>query len=104
MYKKIFEKEKLIEMALIGKPNGLIVQVYTDHNPPHFHVVKKDNYEVCISIKNQKILVYKSHKDGKEMSSSEYKVIINWLSSKNKDEKNITNLQAIKLVWKSLNQ
>jgi hypothetical protein len=50
-YKSIFEeKEKLIEIALVGKTKGLEVQVCTDTKPMHFHLVKKDKYQARIKI------------------------------------------------------
>ena len=50
-YKPIFEdKQKLIEMALVGKTKGLEIRVYTDHEPMHFHLIKKDKYGARIKI------------------------------------------------------
>jgi hypothetical protein len=103
MYKKIYEKEKLIEMALVGVINNLQVQVYTDYNPPHFHLLKKDEYEARILIKGQKIIDYKFQKNNKEVSSDEFKKLKSWLCNKNKKEKKISNLDAVIFSWNLLN-
>lgn len=33
--------QPLFEIAKVGEIDDLIIQVYTDHNPPHFHVIKR---------------------------------------------------------------
>ena len=93
------KKEKLIEMVFVGKDKDLSIQVYTDHNPPHFHVVKKDAYEVKITIKNFKILGYVWQKDNKEMNSSEMKRLLKWLQQSHMKDKEISNERVIKLLW-----
>jgi len=96
-------QQKLEEMASIGKIKGLEIQVYTDHNPPHFHVVKKDEYEIKISIKGLKILKYSWQKDNKKISSKELKALENWLTKDNTKNKKMTNKEAIQFAWKILN-
>lgn len=49
-------KSQLTEMAQIGKIKDLIIQVYTDHNPPHFHIIKKGEFEVKIAINDMERL------------------------------------------------
>ena len=105
-YKPLFneEKEKLIEMATIGTVGQMKIIVWTDHNPPHFHVEKKDEYEVRISIETLKIIDYKYQKNNKTMSSTESKNLLKWLNSPNKKYPAITNLVGIKFAWDSINE
>ncbi len=98
--KKYEDKVKLQEMAYIDTVKGMKIEVYTDHNPPHFHVTKIDNFEVRLSIKNIKVLSYKWQKSGKEISSKELDAIKIWYHSK---KKNIPNEQKVKMFWDGLN-
>ena len=36
--------KKLTEMAYIDTVKGMKIEVYTDRDPPHFHVTKKDEW------------------------------------------------------------
>jgi hypothetical protein len=99
--RKIYHR--FIEMAYVGSVSELSIDVYTDHTPSHFHVLKKDWFEVKISITSQEVIGYKWQKNGKEISSKELKDLQKWLKEKNKDEKDITNLSAIKYLWKAMN-
>jgi len=105
-YETLFpeEKEKLIEMATIGKVGQMKIIVWTDHNPPHFHVEKKDEYEARISIKTLKIIDYKYQKNNKTMSSTGSKNLLKWLNSPSKKNPNITNLEGVKYAWNILNK
>jgi len=94
--------EKFFEMVKVGQINGLIIEVYTDHDPAHFHVTKKDKFEVRLNLKNMEILSYKWQKDGSEISSTELKKISRWLKDKYKN-KNITNKDAIEIFWDGMN-
>jgi len=103
-YKPIIKEKKLLkEMAYIGNVGQLEIQVYTDHNPPHFHVVKKDEFEVTINIKTLKTINYKWQKNNKIISSSELQKIILWINKPYIKDKEISNLRAIKIIWGSLN-
>jgi hypothetical protein len=95
--------ERFFEMATIDKIKDFVVTVYTDHEPAHFHVTKKDCYEVRLSISNLKILSYKWQNDGEEVSSKDLKTIRMWLSEKNKKQKTMTNKEAVKFTWDILN-
>ena len=97
-------KKLLKEMATIGTVGQMKVVVWTDHNPPHFHVTKLGEYEVRITIKNLKILDYKWQKNNTEMSSTEKSNLKKWLQSPSKKNKSLTNLQGIKFAWKILNE
>jgi len=104
------KKEKFIElyqpffeMAFAGRVDDLIVNVFTDHLPTHFHILKKDHYEVRIGIDDLKILSYKWQKDGEEISSKDLKKVKEWLKQKNKKKKAITNKDNIELIWDALN-
>ena len=94
--------QPLFEMAKVGEIDDLIIQVYTDHNPPHFHVIKKDAFEVRISIKTVDIINYKWQKGNKEISTSELKKISKWLKSNYKN-KQITNRDAVEMFWDGMN-
>lgn len=105
MYKRIFkEKNSLTEMATIGRISELTITVYTDHGPPHFHVIKKDGYEVRIRIDNFKILDYKWQKKGKEISSSDMNTLKIWLTKHYFKDRSITNYSAIKFAWEIMNE
>lgn len=99
----IKEKNKLIEMAQVDQINDLVIQVYTDHNPPHFHVIKKDKFDVRISIENAEVLSYKFQKNNAQISSNELKKIESWLDKTNKDVSD-SNRKVVKLLWKSMNK
>jgi hypothetical protein len=96
-------KHQLQEMAQIGKINDLVVQVYNDHNPIHFHVIKKDKYEVRISIKSLKIIRYVWQKDNEKITTKEYNKILKWLELPNKKNTKLTNYEAINFAWNIMN-
>ena len=50
--------QPLFEMATIDKVDKLTVIVYTDHMPKHFHVLKKDAFEITINLNTLKIIDY----------------------------------------------
>ena len=100
-YKRFF---KLEEMATIGYVGELKIEIFNDHNPPHFHVTKKDCYEVRISIDTKSIISYKWQKKGRTISSQEYDEVMKWLKSKNIKNKKISNEEAIILTWDFMNE
>lgn len=74
----------------VGRVNNMICQIYSsEHNPPHFHVIKKDN-----SV-NAKFFI----KDGKFMSgkigTKDIKRIEAWFDDWKTKE-------ILKLVWEKL--
>ena len=113
-YKPIFEeKQKLIEMALVGKTKGLEIQIYTDHEPMHFHLVKKDKYQARIKIPKElpseiselEIMNYKFQKSDKDIiTNQDLKLLQSWMGERNKNRPEITNFQATCFLWDSLNQ
>lgn len=84
-YKPIFDdKQKLIEMALVGNTKGLEIRVYTNHEPMHFHLIKKDKYEARMKIP-------------KELPSEIYQLeLLNYTFQKS--EKDIVTKQDLKLL------
>lgn len=105
MTEKQFERyQQFFEIASIGIIKDLKIEVYTDHSPIHFHVTKKDSYEVRIDFKTLKILSYKWQKNGKEISSLDIKKLEIWLSQKNLKNNKMTNREAILFAWKLLNE
>ena len=98
MYKKRF-----VEMAKVGSIKGLDIQVYTDHKPEHFHIIKKDCFELKVNIKTLSFIEYKWQKSGNEISSLEWKAVLNWLNKINVKNKKLTNYESIKFLWKSMN-
>lgn len=94
---------KFIEMAHIGEVDEMRIDVYTDHQPPHFHVLKKDNFELQMTIKGLKILDYRWQKNSKKISSSELKNLMKWLDSPYSKNKKISNLETIEISWNILN-
>jgi hypothetical protein len=101
---KKYQEQKLIEMAQIGRIKDLIVRVYTDHVPPHFHVLKKDEFEVRILIKTLEVLNYVWQKKNKEISSKELKLIRKWLEEPNHKNHKISNDEAIEFAWGIINE
>lgn len=94
--------QSLFEMAKVGEIDDLTIEVYNDHAPAHFHVIKKDKYEVRISIKDLTILSYKWQNKNAELSSSDFKKIKKWLKQKFK-KREITNKDAIEIFWDGMN-
>jgi len=90
-------------MALIGTVGQMRIVVWTDHDQPHFHVEKKDEYEARVSIKDIEIIDYKWQRAGKEMSSTELKILKKWLDELSKKNNKVTNLEIIKIIWDALN-
>ena len=113
-YKPIFEeKQKLIEIALVGKTRGLEIRVLTSQEPKHVHLVKKDNYEARIKIPKElpstlselEIINYKFQKSDKDIvTNQDLKLLQNWMGERNKNRPEITNFQATCFLWDSLNQ
>lgn len=103
MEEKYKRKFKLQEMAHVGNINQLSIDVYTDHEPIHFHVTKKDEFEVKIDFYTLKVLGYKWQKNGKEISSKEMKDLKKWLNEKSDKNKKITNYEGIKFFWDGMN-
>jgi len=97
-YKSAFK-----EMANIGKVDDLVIQVYTDHNPPHFHVVKKDKFEVRLEIDTLNVLSYKWQKNNSKITTKEIKEIEKWLKKSNVKDKDLSNYKAIKFAWMIMN-
>ncbi len=105
-FKEYYEQQDnlLIEMANIDTIDQLKINVYTDHLPIHYHVIKKDEFEVRIKLSDNSIMSYKWQKDSKEISSKEMKDLKKWLKKKNKDVKGINNKDAILFSWKTMNR
>jgi len=95
--------QPFFEMASIGIIKDLKIEVYTDHAPVHFHITKKDCYEVRIDFKTLEVISYKWQKNGKEISSSDIKQLKTWLNLKNLKNEKMTNNEAILFAWKLLN-
>ena len=96
--------QKFFEMATVGRFEDFNVQVYTDHEPIHFHILKKDQYEVRMQLSPLKVLSYKWQKDGKEVTGSDMKKIKKWLQDTSKKDKRMSNKDAIKFAWSILNE
>jgi hypothetical protein len=96
--------QRLFGMATIDRIEDMTISVYTDHLPKHFHVIKKDQFEVRLDINTLKIMSYKWQIDNKEMSSKDIKKIQQWIKSKNRKQKNISNKQAIEFAWDIMNE
>ena len=113
-YKPIYEdKQKLIEMALVGKTKGLEIRVYTNHESMHFNLIKKDKYEARIKIPKElpsefselELLNYKFQKSEKDIvTKQDLKLLQSWMGERNKNRPEITNFQATCFLWDSLNQ
>jgi len=112
-YKSIFEeKEKLIEMALVGKTKGLEIQVCTDTKPIHFHLVKKDKYQARIKIPKElpseiselEIMNYKFQKSEKVVvTKQDLRTLLLFLKEKSKLNEVSSNFKMIQTLWKALN-
>lgn len=42
--------QRFFEMATIDRIEDMTISVYIDHLPKHFHVIKKDQFEVRLDI------------------------------------------------------
>jgi hypothetical protein len=112
-YKSILEeKEKLIEMALVGKTKDLEIQVYTDHEPMHFHLVKKEKYQARIKIPKElpseifelEIMNYKFQKSKKDkVTNQDLKALLLFLKEKSKINEDSINFKMVHTLWKALN-
>lgn len=96
--------QRFFEMATIDKIEDMTISVYTDYLPKHFHVIKKDQFEVRLSINTLKVMSYKWQIDGKEITSKDLKKIQQWIKDKNRKQKNISNKQAIEFAWDIMNE
>ena len=112
-YKPMFEeKQKLIEMALVGKTKGLEIRVYTDHEPMHFYLAKRDKYEARIKIPKElpstiselELLNYKFQKSDKDIiTNQDLRTLLLFLKEKSKINDNSNNFKMIQALWKALN-
>ena len=112
-YKSIFEeKQKLIEMALVGKTKDLEVQVYTHHEPMHFHLVKKNKYEARIKVPKDlptviselEIMNYKFQKSKKDkVTNQDLKDLLLFFREKSKINEDMNNFKMLQAFWKGLN-
>ena len=112
-YISIFEeKEKLIEIALVGKTKGLEIQVCTDTKPIHFHLVKKDKYQARIKIPKElpseiselEIMNYKFQKSEKDkVTNQDLNSVLLFLKEKSKINEDSINFKMIHTLWKALN-
>lgn len=112
-YKPIFEEEqKLIEMALVGKTKDLEIRVYTDIEPMHFHLVKKDKYEARIKIPKElpsviselEIINYKFQKSEKVVvTDQDLRTLLLFLKEKSKINDDSNNFKMMQALWKALN-
>ncbi len=112
-YKPIFEeKQKLIEIGLVGKTKDLEIRVYTDIEPMHFHLVKKDKYEARIKIPKElpsviselEIMNYKFQKSEKVVvTDQDLKALLLFLKEKSKINEESSNFKMIHAFWKALN-
>jgi hypothetical protein len=108
----IEEKEKLIEIALVGKTKGLEIQVCTDTKPMHFHLVKKDKYQARIKIPKElpseiselEIMNYKFQKcEKEEVTTQDLNSVLLFLKEKSKISEDSINFKMIHAFWKALN-
>ena len=108
----IEKKEKLIEIALIGKTKDLEIQVCTDNKPMHFHLVKKDKYQARIKIPKDipseiselEIMNYKFQKSEKDkVTNQDLKALLLFLKEKSKLNEDSINFKMMQALWKALN-
>ena len=73
-----------------------------DHNPPHFHVITADGWDIVIEIETGNII--KTKHTGKDSKIFKYiqKNINNWLDDKSVLYNKITNRENAINIWKSL--
>ena len=105
-YSSLFEEENkqpLQEMVTVGVMDDFTILVYTDHNPPHFHLLKKGEFEAKINIETLEVFGYKFQRSGKTVRGSDLRKLkkcLNQTSSKNKKN---TNKEIIEISWSILN-
>ena len=86
------------EIRDIGKIGKLEVNVQTGGDPPHFHVIKRDFYDIKIKISNLEILGYEWQINNAEISEDELEELKEWLSEKY-NFSNLSNSGYIKFIW-----
>jgi len=106
------EKEKLIEIALVGKTKDLEIKVYTANTPMHFHLVKKNKYEARIKVPKElpteisklEIMNYKFQSSEKEeVTRQDLENLLLFLREKSKINEDMNNFKMLQAFWKGLN-
>jgi hypothetical protein len=95
------KKQKLVEMASAVRFGQFEIQVYNDHAPMHFHLIKKDCYEARINVKTLELLDYKWKKNKCEMTQTDREYMEAVLKQKYKKGQNYR--QRIIELWNDLN-
>lgn len=73
-----------------------------DHNPPHFHVITDDGWDIIIDIKTGSIIKTKHTGTDSKLYKYIQKYINIWLDEKSILYNNITNRENAINIWKSL--
>ena len=96
-------KKLIKEMARIGVFGQYKVEVYEDHNPPHFHFTKKDCFEVTMTIEDLDIVHYKWQKDKKGITRKDIDKLVEFLESPSIRTPKMTNYERLWDFWESMN-
>lgn len=73
----------------------------TDHNPPHFHIIK-EGWDVSFTINDGELLMVKSRGANKGIYDYMCKNVKRWLSSTCSAQRKLTNQENALLHWDSL--
>lgn len=86
------------EIRDIGKIGQLEINVQSGGDPPHFHVIKRDFYDIKIKISNMEILGYEWQINNAEISGVELVELKEWLLEKY-NSSSLSNSGYIKFIW-----
>lgn len=95
--------ELLNEMARVGTFGKFEIRIYPEPlGNPSFHLIKRDEYEVVLQIKDYRILEWKFNKKNiKDIPNSDLWDVKSYLGSSH--ELGITNWQYLIATWNSNN-
>ena len=94
---------ELCEMARIGVFGKFEIRIYPEPlGNPSFHLIKQDEYEVVLRIKDFEVLEWKFNKRNlKRVSGADMKEVTQYLHQRH--ELGVTNWQFLVATWNSNN-
>lgn len=107
--KWVAKKQKLVEYRQVNKKdtgrvpfpgNKYEINVYpSEHNPPHFHIISSDGWDISFNISDGEI--YQVNHEGTNPTTYNYmeKKAPKWLLQRSTFIKNMTNQQVVQQLW-----
>ena len=74
---------------------------FSDHNPPHFHVIK-EGWDVAFTIYEGELFTVKTRGENDSVFEYMCKNVKKWLSTTCSSQKKLTNKENALLLWESL--